>query len=159
LQVLHHHESFSKNVQVSFDTLDAIVYVIGDEGLIKQLLLNLAVNACEAFENSGGQLEISLEANYLKGQAWLHIRDDGPGIDEKVLKKIYQPFFSTKKQGTGLGLAIVHRICTALKLNIQVDSRKGEGTCFTIEFSTYHPERIISSIDDPPSPVAALQED
>jgi len=137
LQILHHHESFTQNIQINFESDESIVYVLGDEDLIKQLLLNLTVNACESFDGNGGKLSFKLVVEPNLGKVTLLVQDNGPGIADKDLKKIYQPFFSTKKQGTGLGLSIVHRICSALKLNMSVDSRLGEGTTFLIEFKRY----------------------
>jgi signal transduction histidine kinase len=138
LQILHHHESFTPDIRINFEVDESIVYVIGSEDLIEQLLLNLAVNACESFEGNAGELTFRLAADDASGMVELYVQDNGPGIAEKDLKKIYQPFYSTKKQGSGLGLSIVHRICSALKLNISVDSQLGEGTTFLIEFKGYH---------------------
>ena len=70
-------------------------------------------------------------------RAELYVQDNGAGITPADLKKIYQPFYSTKKHGTGLGLSIVHRVCTALELDVSVDSQPGEGTTFMIEFLLY----------------------
>ncbi len=142
LRLLHHHDSFGDNIAISFETRLPVVYVTGDEDLLKQLLLNLMVNACEAFEGRPGRIAVEVRTDEQKGQAWLQIEDNGPGIPEDVQRKIYQPFFSTKKSGTGLGLAIVHRICSTLKLRMRVRSEIGRGTCFTIEFNSYQPDRI-----------------
>ena len=112
---------------------------MGDEDLIKQLLLNLAVNACEAMAGRRtGQLTFRLATNTASEVVELYVRDTGAGMTEDDLKKIYQPFYSTKKEGTGLGLSVVHRIGSALRLNINVDSQPGEGTTFLVEFQQYH---------------------
>jgi two-component system sensor histidine kinase PilS (NtrC family) len=137
LQILHHHESFTQNIRINFEADESIVYVVGNEDLIKQLLLNLAVNACESFDGDGGELTFRFAADSASEIVELYVQDNGPGIAEKDLKKIYQPFYSTKKQGSGLGLSIVHRVCSALKLNISVDSQLGKGTTFLIEFKGY----------------------
>jgi len=139
VQILHHHESFTSNIRINFEADESIVYVIGDEDLMKQLLLNLVVNACEAFEGKEGELTFRLVADDVSDSVALYVHDNGPGIAKQNLKKIYQPFYSTKKQGTGLGLSIVHRICSALKLNMSVNSQLGEGTTFLIEFKRYLP--------------------
>ncbi|MGH8015808.1 MAG: ATP-binding protein, partial [Candidatus Zixiibacteriota bacterium] len=60
-----------------------------------------------------------------------------PGMSKEILKKIYQPFFSTRKTGTGLGLAIVHRIAETLGLELEVESNIGSGTIFELRFKTY----------------------
>ena len=138
IQILHHHESFTPDIRVNFETDESIVYIVGDEDLIKQLLLNLAVNACEAMAGQRTeQLTFRLVTNAASEVVELYVRDTGAGMTEDDLKKIYQPFYSTKKEGTGLGLSVVHRIGSALKLNINVDSQPGEGTTFLVEFQQY----------------------
>ncbi|MCK4631871.1 MAG: PAS domain S-box protein [candidate division Zixibacteria bacterium] len=150
IEILYHHESFSDKVDVRFESAESIVYVVGDEGLIKQLLLNLAVNACEAFEGRGGRLAFRLSINRKRGTVELGVDDDGPGMPPEVIKKMYQPFFSTKKEGTGLGLSIVHRICTAMRMGVQLSSQVGEGTSFAIEMKIFAP--------DLPAPESVAQE-
>ena len=152
LNILYHHKSFTSDIKVEIQADDSFVYVVGDEGLIKQLLINLAVNACEAFAGNPGCLRFRIVVHGAKGTVDLCVEDDGPGISPAEMGSIYQPFFSTKKEGTGLGLAIVHRICSALKLDIVVDSQVGEGTSFLVEFKTYSIEK---TPDFPISPAEA----
>ncbi|MFC1475208.1 nitrogen regulation protein NR(II) [Candidatus Zixiibacteriota bacterium] len=149
IEILHHHRSFSDNININIDSDESIIYVVGDEGLIKQLLLNIAVNACEAFIAQKGSLIFRLVYKKDVGKIELYIQDDGPGIDPDLLKDIYNPFFSTKKEGTGLGLSIVQKICSALKLYISVDSQIDEGTTFMIEFNVYQnqPTQKILSVN------------
>ncbi|HOP07342.1 MAG TPA: ATP-binding protein [candidate division Zixibacteria bacterium] len=137
IQVVYHHPSYHENIKISFQTNESIVYVVGDEGLIKQLLLNIAVNACEAMDAQPHELEFSLERPEERNQVLIRVTDDGPGITRTNLARIYQPFFSTKKEGTGLGLAVVHRICAALKIRSQVDSIPGRGTSFSFVLRPY----------------------
>ncbi len=140
IQLLFHHAQFNKTVRVSFDSPVSICYVTGDEDMIKQLLYNIAINACEAFDGKPGEVRFILHPAQYTDQVILEIRDNGPGIPEEHQKKIFQPFFSTKKQGTGLGLAIVHRLATALQLFLSVDSAAGRGTTFRIQFKSYGKE-------------------
>lgn len=135
--ILYHHKSYNPQIKINIVSKESIIYVIGDEGLIKQLLLNLAVNACEAFDGASGMITFQLEVRDSNNRVDLYIKDNGPGIPGKELKNIYQPFYSTKKQGTGLGLSIVHRVCSALDLDIIVNSQPDEGTSFMIEFKKY----------------------
>ncbi|HKK21140.1 MAG TPA: ATP-binding protein, partial [candidate division Zixibacteria bacterium] len=137
LEILYHHPAYGPNIRIGVETDESFAYVVGDEGLLKQLLLNLAVNACEAFEGREGNLTFRVVVNEVKGTVELYVQDDGPGISAANLKKIYQPFYSTKKLGTGLGLSIVHRICSALELDISIDTQLEEGTTFLIEFRTF----------------------
>lgn len=152
IHILYHHESYSDSIQVEFQADESIVYVVGNEDLIKQLLLNLAVNACESFEGEPGKLVFRLNVDPVSEKVLLAVEDNGPGISEQDMKQIYQPFFSTKKQGTGLGLSIVHRICSTLKLNIGASSKPGKGTSFVIEFKqyqSYSSETRVPSIVEP----------
>jgi two-component system sensor histidine kinase PilS (NtrC family) len=157
IRILHHHESFTSGTRVNCETDESIVYVVGDEDLIKQLLLNLAVNACESFEGKPGEILMHLDTDSAEGNVKLLVQDNGPGIDEETLRRIFQPFYSTKKQGTGLGLAIVHRICSALKLNLKFDSREGIGTTFVIEFKKYLPGSSESTTDSQPKKKVSIQ--
>ena len=141
LEILHHHKSLNDRIELEFESDEPFVYVVGDEDLIKQLLLNLATNAFESFEGKPGRVRFRLQVNRPRDKVELHVDDNGPGISPEHMKKIYQPFFSTKKQGTGLGLSIVHRICAALKLKIDVNSQPGRGTSFVVEFTTYNQQK------------------
>jgi len=136
-ELLRLHENTPGNIEVEFESDDSIVYVVGDEDHIKQMLVNLALNSCEAFEGRPGRIWFGVRTNADEGTVYLYVRDNGPGIDKAIIDKVFTPFYSTKKQGTGLGLAIVHRICEALKLKLHVDSTPGEGTTFWIRFLTY----------------------
>ena len=104
---------------------------------LKQLLLNLTVNACEAFDGGGGTVRFAISERE-DDTVQLVIRDDRPGIERKHVEKIFLPFFSTKKSGTGLGLAIVSRLMEALGGKIDVRSRPGEGTEFRLRFRGIH---------------------
>ncbi len=137
LDILYHHKSFNSNIQINIESDESILYVVGDEGLTKQLLINLVVNACEAMGEDGGELTFRLAVHEASQTVELYVQDNGPGIDDRHMKHIYQPFYSTKKEGTGLGLAIVHRICDALDLPMNVSTQQGEGTTFMIEFNKF----------------------
>jgi two-component system, NtrC family, sensor histidine kinase PilS len=141
-ELLRLHEGVPDNVSIELQSEEPIAYVVGDEDLIKQLLVNLGMNACEAFEGKRGSVTFRVSVDPADDTVVLNVSDDGPGIAADLQEKIFQPFFSTKKQGTGLGLAIVHRICTALGIKIRLDSRPGIGTTFEIVFHQYRQERI-----------------
>lgn len=106
---------------------------------IQQVLLNLIINARQAMDG-GGQLTISVRANSKAGMAEIAVKDTGGGIPAEKLRKIFDPFFSTKtadKQGqggTGLGLALCRDIIEAHKGRIRVESTVGTGTTFTLKF-------------------------
>ncbi|UCG60609.1 MAG: PAS domain S-box protein [Candidatus Zixiibacteriota bacterium] len=149
IEMLYHHRDLGGRADFKIESEESFVYVVGDEDLIKQLLLNLAVNACESFEGDAGQVVFRFLSDRQNNKILLHIHDNGPGIKPEYIKKIYQPFFSTKKEGTGLGLSIVHRICTALKLKVDVHSEPGKGTTFIVEFDIYAPEPPTQSETSP----------
>lgn len=137
IEILYHHELMKPDTKINFKFEDSIVYVIGDEDLIKQILINLAVNSCEAFTDEGGEITFEVINDAENGLVKLIVGDNGPGIPPEILKRIYQPFFSTRKSGTGLGLAIVHRIAEAMGIEVAVDSKLGDGTTFSLQFKTY----------------------
>lgn len=149
IEILYHHSSFNEKIKIDIESDESIVYIIGDENLIKQLLINLVVNACEAFEGKQGNITFRIVLNNITNKVELFVQDDGPGIASENIKKIYQPFFSTKKEGTGLGLSIVHRICSALNVDIRVTSQIDEGTTFLIEFQIYQQDKLLNhSVND-----------
>ena len=117
--------------------------VIADATQMHQIVMNLATNSYHSMEDTGGQLSISLYQIHLEtgeskrlglvsGQyAHLTVADTGVGIDEEVLDKIFDPYFTTKEigKGTGLGLSVVQGIVKSCNGNIHVDSKPGVGTC------------------------------
>lgn len=143
VEILYHHRSFGKDVSINIEADESIIYILGDEDLLKQLLLNLVVNACESFENKNGNITIRIALKNQQNKVELFVQDNGPGISTNNLKNIYTPFYSTKKGGTGLGLSIVHRICSALKLKISVDSQISEGTTFMIELDLFQQDKSV----------------
>lgn len=100
---------------------------------IQQIFINLLTNAVQAMEGKG-KLSISTEGQ--NGNVLATIRDTGPGIPQEYLSKIYDPFFTTKEpgKGTGLGLNIVHKLVVKLGGKIDVSSREGKGTTFSLTF-------------------------
>lgn len=118
--------------------VDVGLRVEGDAVQLEQVMLNLLINARQAMAGKGGSLTIkgsAVENNLVK----LQVIDSGPGIPEKLLSKIFQPFFTTKgtsrrdePRGTGLGLAICKEIVERHRGTIEVQSQVGRGTTFNI---------------------------
>jgi PAS domain S-box-containing protein len=105
--------------------------ISGNEGKLQQVFTNLFLNARDAM-NGGGRLLVRTETE--DGQVVINIVDTGIGMDEKTLKRIYEPFFSKKSfKGTGLGLAITYTIIQEHKGSIDVFSEEGKGTHFQIK--------------------------
>lgn len=100
-----------------------------DRRLLRQVLLNLAINAQHAMPN-GGLLEI--QADECDGCVELRVIDNGCGMDEATLQKIWQAFFSRRAGGSGLGLPTVRKIIEAHGGTISCESAVGQGTRFTI---------------------------
>jgi len=128
--------AITKNpVDIRLDLDPRIPAIWCNEGQFKQVVLNLILNAVQAM-SSGGILTLKLEATADLSLGvpaiCFTITDNGPGIEPSHLSRIFDPFFTTKDEGTGLGLAIVHAIVDAHRGRIDVDSREGEGTTFTI---------------------------
>jgi signal transduction histidine kinase len=104
--------------------------VQGDSGQLKQVFLNLILNAVQAM-TAGGRLDVHAE----QCDNWVICRftDNGPGIADENIERIFNPFFTTKQEGSGLGLAIAHRIVDSVAGQLLVESRVGEGTTFTLK--------------------------
>lgn len=107
---------------------------LGDMSQLKQALLNITLNAVQAMEN-GGHLTI-VGGQTQSGKLRVEIRDDGKGIAQEHIDKIFNPFFSTRSNGTGLGLAIVQNIIRAHNGTIIVENNENKGACFIIELPT-----------------------
>jgi signal transduction histidine kinase len=121
-------EARSLDIEIVTD-IPAGLAVLADPHQIKQVLLNLAVNAVHAMPR-GGRLTIAAQTE--DGQARIAIRDTGSGIPTELLERIFDPFFTTRADGTGLGLAIVRKIAQAHGATLTVDSAVGQGSCFTL---------------------------
>jgi signal transduction histidine kinase len=113
--------------------------VHGDPVQLEQVLLNLLINARQAMLGKGGSLTVKASKTEDGDEIRIQVIDTGPGIPEKLLPKIFQPFFTTKgtakpgeSKGTGLGLAICKEIVEHHKGRIGVESEVGRGTTFTI---------------------------
>jgi signal transduction histidine kinase len=120
-----------RNITVQFITPEKISSIVSDRGLLQQVFLNIINNALEALKD-GGRIVFTIEQKTAE-QTAVMICDNGTGIAPEDLKHIFEPFFSTKGEfGTGLGLSITRDIVEKLGGRIEVESRTGEGTCFTI---------------------------
>jgi signal transduction histidine kinase len=122
-------------VQSEWDDKLPLVQVNPDH--LKQVFLNLVLNAVDAMP-AGGTLQVRTILDQLQTQAGpqpavrIEFSDTGEGIPAEALPHIFEPFFTVKKHGVGLGLAISYGIIQAHKGQIQVSSREGHGSTFTI---------------------------
>jgi len=132
-------------------------FVSGNQ--IQQVFINLLVNARQAMPN-GGQVLLKLSYDAQRDTVNLEVRDNGPGIPQETLQRIFDPFFSTKhgpdssgKGGTGLGLSACKQIIEAHRGRIRVWSEVGVGTSFTLMLPVAKPVAIVMpgmSIDSAP---------
>jgi two-component system, NtrC family, sensor kinase len=106
--------------------------IIADASQLRQVIVDLAVNALHAMAD-GGVLEVTTQAS--SNGVVLSVQDNGVGMSQEVLEKIFVPFFTTKdvNEGTGLGLPVVHGIVTSHGGTIRVQSAPGQGSRFDIE--------------------------
>ena len=133
IQLLRHRLE-SGNVEVTLHREKMLPEIEIDPEQIKEVLVNLMVNACEAMTD-GGKIDIFEEQGAVKnaGEAVIiKIKDNGPGIPDKIQEKVSQPFYTTKEEGTGLGLSIAERIVTNHGGSISFESVEGRGTTFII---------------------------
>jgi PAS domain S-box-containing protein len=144
-------------IQREFD--EDLFPVEADEGQIEQVLLNLYVNAADAMP-AGGKLylktknetHVNIKSNHYRSTpgnyVQLTITDSGTGMDTQILERIFDPFFTTKEmgRGSGLGLASVYGIIKSHDGYIDVESKKGQGTTFTIFLPAS--EKDVEGVDD-----------
>ena len=126
-------QSVLDNVLVETQFTDRNVIIKVNSQQLEQILSNLVTNAVEAMPD-GGRLTITLDRD--KRKAILRVVDSGIGIPQENLKKIFEPMFTTKQHGIGLGLAITKRLAELNNISLNVSSKVGKGTAFTLEFYT-----------------------
>jgi two-component system NtrC family sensor kinase len=122
-----------QNIQIKTNLYPKIPKVLGDFNQLQQCLLNLIFNAADAMPH-GGSLTMDSSFHPHKGLVEIKVADTGGGIAREDLSKVFDPFFSTKKEGKGLGLglSVVYAIIDRHKGTISVESTPGNGTVFTI---------------------------
>lgn len=121
----------TKQIEVSLDVEEKLPQIRLDRDQITQVLLNILLNAIQATD-SGGQITLKAYIEPDTNQLELTVADTGKGIESEDLPKIFDPFFSTKKQGAGLGLAIAHTIIEHHQGEMTVESEEGNGSTFRI---------------------------
>ena len=109
--------------------------IMADPMQLRQAFLNVILNSCEAMHN-GGRLIITTAYSQKKKMVKVEIADNGIGIAEQELPKIFDPFFTSKEKGTGLGLSVVYGIINSHQGAIQVKSKLRQGTTITITLPT-----------------------
>jgi signal transduction histidine kinase len=135
------HRLKSYEVEVTLERERNLPEIDADPEQLKEVLVNLVVNACEAMEKGGSIVirEQEAPAQSKDRLAVIRVSDNGPGIPESIRDKVLQPFFTTKEEGTGLGLSIAARIIAEHKGRMDVESNQGGGTTFTISLPLKEP--------------------
>jgi signal transduction histidine kinase len=136
-----------KHIRVSTDYGRDVPSILGETNLLKQLFLNLFMNAIEAME-TGGELSVRLRLRHMLGVSGIvaEVTNSGTEISENIMTQIFEPFFSTKPGGSGLGLAICRNIADAHRATIRVrNDTAPKGVTFIIEFP-------VSDVSRPESP-------
>ena len=140
--------SVAQNVMIISDLAAKIPILTGDASQLRQITMNLMINAAEAIGESQGEVHVSLKkTTVLNDQqerdhlgaiippgryACLEVTDNGCGMDKETRQRIFEPFFTTKFTGRGLGMAAVLGIIKAHQGALQVTSRQGQGTTFIV---------------------------
>jgi len=137
IELVRRHPAYRDSIKFEILSGNHLTFMSGDEDQVKQLMLNLVVNACDAMAETGGviQFDIKTMDNQITArEVCLIVRDNGPGIPADTIQKIFLPFYSTKQTGTGLGLALVSRLMEAHNGRVEVSSTPGEGAEFRLYF-------------------------
>jgi len=128
-------ELSDRQIEVKVEVSDGLPAILGDRGQIKQVFFNLIKNAMEAMQ-PGGSLRILARCD--DDNVYLQFVDTGSGISEEDLSKVFQAYYTTKKEGHGLGMMIVERIMREHGGHINIESRKEAGTAITLQFPQQH---------------------
>jgi two-component system sensor histidine kinase PilS (NtrC family) len=141
-QLVRQHPSYRSEVTLETELHPEAVWVSGDEDLLHRVVTNLVLNAVQAAvpgRKTKVEVEVFSEGDDfvpeeldIPNPVLLRVSDNGPGIAEEDLKRIFDPFFSRRRGGTGLGLAIVHRAVQEHEGTIMVTSNPRTGTQFTV---------------------------
>jgi signal transduction histidine kinase len=122
-------EADQRRVHVEVEA-DSALEVNGDPAMLRQAILNLALNACQAMPD-GGTLRLQCDA-YRGRRVRITVGDTGVGIKPEHLQRIFDLYFTTKEKGSGIGLSMVYRTVQMHDGEIEVQSTPGQGTTFTI---------------------------
>ncbi|RMG29579.1 MAG: PAS domain-containing protein, partial [Methanobacteriota archaeon] len=128
VEMLKYHKLAKQN-EIDVKLSNELTYTLGVRDQLKQVFLNLGLNALEAMPEGG---TLTIVSKISRGDVVVQFIDTGVGIPEDVREKIFQPFFTTREKGSGLGLFIVNHIIQAHGGTIEVDSKINKGSIFTV---------------------------
>jgi len=161
------HAGLGRNSELRYELADALPLIDGDVSQVRQVILNLVLNASEAITDAGGVITVrtlltgdvrslggvaQLEPDYGGAHVVLQVGDTGAGIDEAVRERIFEPFFTTRSAGRGLGLPATLGIVRGHGGGISVQSAPGRGATFTVAF----PASVSAPQPAPPVPTSDI---
>ena len=123
-------QASENNIRIAVVEHESVPTILADPEFLRSVFNNLFINAVQSMGNEGGNLNVKISPD--DGYVRFDISDTGSGIPRDNIKKIFEPYFSTKETGTGLGLAIVQKIVEVHNGTIDVESEEGKGTKFTV---------------------------
>ncbi|PKL19183.1 MAG: hypothetical protein CVV49_02070 [Spirochaetae bacterium HGW-Spirochaetae-5] len=142
--------SISKKINFTVESADEIPWIEADPSQIRQIIMNLIINASEALNESEGDVILSTGSGFFTKKdlattwinedindglySWIKVEDTGCGMTDETLSHLFDPFFTTKFTGRGLGLAAIIGIVRGHRGSIIVKSRPGQGSSFTVFF-------------------------
>jgi len=140
--ILVGHKASAMGLKIQKKFAKQLPLIAVNPGEIEQAVLNLAINGLEAMSEPGGTLHISSSLAHDAAGEWvcLRVRDEGCGLDEEKIQKIFMPYFTMREHGTGLGLFITRRIVTQHGGRLKVQSKPGRGATFEILLPTFPPK-------------------
>jgi len=135
INALMEEELSASGILFTYKIIPENLILIADEKLLSQILINLIRNSIQAvIPEKEGQININASKE-ISGQIILHIKDNGKGISEEMLEKVFVPFFSTKKDGSGIGLTLARQIMNMHDGLISIRSVEGQGTEVKLAFN------------------------
>lgn len=139
----------ARSVPIAFEIGEAAQWISADATQMRQILMNLVLNAAEAIGNASGSISVRVRGVDV---AVLEVVDTGPGMSPDVQARIFEPFFSTKGPSRGLGLAAVSGIVNAHRASVEIESAPGQGTTIRVSFARIDGgARAVSSSDIVPA--------
>ncbi|ANU12187.1 two-component sensor histidine kinase [Planococcus antarcticus DSM 14505] len=120
-----------KDVKMQIGDMDETAEILVDRQKFQQALVNIIRNGVESMPD-GGTLAIAAKSSPAK--VWIEVTDEGVGMTKEEVQRLGEPYFSNKIKGTGLGMMVTYSIVSQMNGQIMVDSQKGKGTEFTLEF-------------------------
>ncbi len=139
LEILKYHKAMGHS-RVETELSATLPQPLGSRDQLKQVFINLGLNAIEAMLNGGGTLTI--KTFVVSGEVNVQFADTGSGLKASARQQLFQPFFTTKETGSGLGLFMVKHIVQAHAGEVRFESGKPKGTTFTVTLPVHGPQRI-----------------